>query len=162
MRPALRAPSSRAGSSVSVYSVCGLPEVVMKPSPTRPASRVAAGPDAAPVTQADSATPAAAPVYARLPSKVRDDDVRPPLPGLVVDTVFFIVATAAAGWLGLRLLEDVWHRTRWHLFLLIPFWAMVAYLVLPRLQTMLTTVYVPGYFIARTRTSDAQNGRTPV
>ncbi|MFN3338600.1 MAG: hypothetical protein ACK40Z_02775, partial [Dietzia sp.] len=94
--------------------------------------------------------PAAPPVYARLPSKVRDDDVRPPLPGQVVDTVFFTLATLAAGFLGWRLLDDVWRHTWWHSFLLIPFWALVAYLVLPRLQTLITSVYVPGYFIART------------
>ncbi|WP_244911051.1 LssY C-terminal domain-containing protein [Dietzia psychralcaliphila] len=107
---------------------------------------------------AEPAGPAAPPVYARLPSKVRDDDVRPPLPGQVVDTVFFTLATLAAGFLGWRLLDDVWRHTWWHLFLLIPFWALVAYLVLPRLQTLITSVYVPGYFIARTRTSDGLLG----
>ena len=118
---------------------------------------------AAPATGAGYATqaaptPGAPPVYARLPGKVRDDDVRPPLPGLVVDTVFFALATLAAGWLGFRLLDDVWRHSWWHLFLLVPFWALVAYLVLPRLQTLLTSVYVPGYFIARTRTSDGLLG----
>lgn len=107
---------------------------------------------------AERSAPTAPPVYARLPSKVRDDDVRPALPGQVVDTVFFTLATLAAGWLGWRLLDDVWRHTWWHLFLLIPFWALVAYLVLPRLQTLITSVYVPGYFIARTRTSDGLLG----
>lgn len=111
--------------------------------------------DAIPAAPAPSADP---PVYSRPPAKVRDDDVRPPLPGLVVDTAFFIAATGAAAWLAGRLLDDVWHRTWWHLFLLVPFWALVAYLVLPRLQTLLTSVYVPGYFIARTRTSDGLLG----
>ena len=115
-------------------------------------SRTSPGAPAAP------AAPPAPPVYARPPSKVRDDDVRPPLPGQVVDTVFFALATLAAGWLGVRLLDDVWRHTWWHLFLLIPFWVLVAYLVLPRLQTLLTAVYVPGYFIARTRTSDGLLG----
>lgn len=102
--------------------------------------------------------PTEPPVYVSPPTKVRDDTVRPPLPGLAVDTVFFAVATLSAGWLGWRLLSDVWHHTWWHLFLLIPFWALVAYLVLPRLQTLVTSVYVPGYFIARTRTSDGLLG----
>lgn len=102
--------------------------------------------------------PAEPPVYVSPPSKVRDDTVRPVLPGLAVDTVFFALATLSAGWLGWRLLDDVWHRTWWHMFLLIPFWALVAYLVLPRLQTLITSVYVPGYFIARTRTSDGLLG----
>lgn len=100
----------------------------------------------------------APPVYARLPSKVRDDTVRPALPGQVVDTVFFILATAAAVWLAWRLLDDAWHHSWWSLTLLVPFWALVAYLVLPRMQTLLTSVYVPGYFIARTRTSDGLLG----
>ena len=106
----------------------------------------------------DGPVPAGPPVYVSPPSKVRDDTVRPPLPGTVVDTVFFALATVAAAWLGWRLLDDVWHHTWWHLFLLVPFWALVAYLVLPRLQTLVTSVYVPGYFIARTRTSDGLLG----
>src|SRR5690625_873320 len=104
------------------------------------------------------ARPTEPPVYVTPPSKVRDDDVRPRTAGAVVDTVFFILATLAAGWLGWRLLDDVWTHAWWHLFLLIPFWALVAYLVLPRLQTLITSVYVPGYFIARTRTSDGLLG----
>ena len=101
---------------------------------------------------------ASPPVYVSPPAKVRDDEVRPPLPGVVVDTVFFILATVAAGWLGWRLLDEVWHHSWWHLFLLVPFWVLVAYLVLPRLQTLITSVYVPRYFIARTRTSDGLLG----
>ncbi|KAA0916500.1 LssY C-terminal domain-containing protein [Dietzia sp. ANT_WB102] len=102
--------------------------------------------------------PVGPPVYVSPPSKVRDDTVRPPLPGLAVDTVFFVLATVSAGWLGWRLFADAWRQDWWHLLLLIPFWALVAYLVLPRLQTLLTSVYVPGYFIARTRTSDGLLG----
>ena len=46
-RPAFSAPSASAGSSVSVYSSSPLPLVQMNPSPIRPASRAAAGPEAA-------------------------------------------------------------------------------------------------------------------
>ena len=38
------------------------------------------------------------------------------------------------------------------------FWALVAYLVLPRLHRILTTIYVPDYFIGRARTSDGLLG----
>ncbi len=110
------------------------------------------------VSISERAAPVGPPVYVTPPSKVRDDDVRPPLPGQVVDTLFFAAATVAAGWLGFRLLDDVWRHDWWHLFLLIPFWALVAYLVLPRLQMLLTSIYVPAYFIARTRTSDGLLG----
>lgn len=44
------------------------------------------------------------------------------------------------------------------MLLVIPFWALVAYLVLPRLHTLLTGLYVPSYCIARTRTSDGLLG----
>ena len=117
-----------------------------------------ATPTTSPAASRDEQVPAGPPVYVSPPTKVRDDTVRPPLPGTVVDTVFFALATVAAAWLGWRLLDDVWRHAWWHLFLLVPFWALVAYLVLPRLQTLLTSVYVPGYFIARTRTSDGLLG----
>lgn len=41
---------------------------------------------------------------------------------------------------------------------LLVFWAALAYLALPRLHRVLTAIYVPGYFIGRTRTSDGLLG----
>nr|WP_050754368.1 hypothetical protein [Gleimia coleocanis] len=41
---------------------------------------------------------------------------------------------------------------------LILFWAVMAYLVLPRLHQFFTALYVPDYFIARTRTMDGVLG----
>lgn len=38
------------------------------------------------------------------------------------------------------------------------FWLFVSYLVLPRLHRILTRIYIPGYFIGRTRTSDGLLG----
>ncbi len=38
------------------------------------------------------------------------------------------------------------------------FWGLLAYLVLPRLHRILTSIYVPDYFIGRTRTSDGLLG----
>ncbi|MER1997116.1 MAG: LssY C-terminal domain-containing protein [Arthrobacter sp.] len=38
------------------------------------------------------------------------------------------------------------------------FWAALAYLVLPRLHRILTRIYVPDYFMGRTRTSDGLFG----
>ena len=114
-------------------------------------------PTAAGSTAPHTAQPTTPPVYTRPPTKVRDDSVRH-LPGTVLDTWFFLLATIAAVWLAVRLLGDAWHHTWWSLALLVPFWALVAYLVLPRMQTLVTAVYVPGYFIARTRTSDGLLG----
>ena len=42
--------------------------------------------------------------------------------------------------------------------LAIAFWGLLAYLVLPRLHRILTAVYVPDYFMGRTRTSDGLLG----
>lgn len=108
-------------------------------------------------TSERAAVPAAPPVYLRPPPKVRDDTVRR-LPGQLVDTGFFLLATFASVWLAARLFDDAWRSSWWSLLLLVPFWALVAYLVLPRLQTLITAIYVPGYFIARTRTSDGLLG----
>ena len=73
------------------------------------------------------------------------------------DALLFVFATAAAAWLAYLLLAESigWS---WQLALLLVFWLLVAYLVLPRLHRVLTYIYVPGYFIGRTRTSDGLLG----
>jgi hypothetical protein len=69
-----------------------------------------------------------------------------------VETVLFLFAGAAAFWLAYLVLLSSLHPG-WQLLLLVPFWLLVAYLALPRLHRVLTYLYVPGYFIGRTRTS---------
>lgn len=54
----------------------------------------------------ETASERPAPVYRKPPEKVRDEQVRRPLPGVVVDTLFFILATLGAAWLAVRLLQD--------------------------------------------------------
>jgi hypothetical protein len=44
------------------------------------------------------------------------------------------------------------------MLLLIVFWVLLTYLLLPRLHRILTRLYVPGYFIGRARTSDGLLG----
>jgi hypothetical protein len=46
----------------------------------------------------------------------------------------------------------------WQAVLVLVFWVLVAYLVLPRAHRILTGVYVPDYFIGRTRTADGLLG----
>ena len=70
-----------------------------------------------------------------------------------VDGLLFGFAGVAAAWLAYLLLR-VGVRPGWPLLLLLPFWLVVTYLTLPRIHRILTTIYVPGYFIGRTRTSD--------
>ncbi|MCU1516287.1 MAG: hypothetical protein JWQ75_1008 [Pseudarthrobacter sp.] len=71
---------------------------------------------------------------------------------------FFFVLTFLAGWLvyGLVLAEiDDGGRQVWP-FLVI--WVLAAYVLLPRLNRLLARIYVPSYFIGRTRTSDGLLG----
>ena len=74
-----------------------------------------------------------------------------------VDGALFAFAGASAVWLAYLLLTEGL-SAGWQLLLLIPFWVVVTYLMLPRLHRILTRVYVPGYFIGRTRTSDGLLG----
>ena len=74
-----------------------------------------------------------------------------------IDNTFFLLAGLAAIWLAgeyfkLSFVLD------FRLLLIIPAWGVIAYLTLPRLHRILTRVYVPNYFIGRTRTSDGLLG----
>ena len=74
-----------------------------------------------------------------------------------LDGLLFGFAGVAAVWLA-YLLVRLGIRPGWPLLLLLPFWLLVTYLTLPRIHRILTLVYVPGYFIGRTRTSDGLLG----
>ncbi len=75
----------------------------------------------------------------------------------VIDGFFFVVAGGLSVWLAYAVLRhDV--APGGPLALLIVFWLLLGYLVLPRLHRILTRIYVPGYFIGRTRTSDGLLG----
>lgn len=96
--------------------------------------------------------------YEYVPAKVYDDEVRPPLPGKITDNFFFIAGALLVVWLMVELAIYPW-RFKAELFsLIVPFWVGVAYLVLPRVHTILTSIYVPKYFIGRSRTSDGLLG----
>ena len=70
-----------------------------------------------------------------------------------LDGAFFVLGGLASVYLAyLTLREGI--APGWPILLVILFWVMVAYLVLPRLHRILSRVYVPDYFIGRTRTPD--------
>ncbi len=75
-----------------------------------------------------------------------------------LDQFFFIFAGLAAVWLAWLLLTESFQLGWWGILVFIVFWGMLAYLALPRIHRMLTTIYVPDYFIGRTRTSDGLLG----
>ncbi|WP_427129181.1 LssY C-terminal domain-containing protein [Pseudarthrobacter sp. S9] len=72
--------------------------------------------------------------------------------------MFFVVGGVSAVWLTSLLLQESFQWGWAQLWFLFIFWALLAYLVLPRLHRILTRVYVPDYFIGRARTSDGLLG----
>ncbi len=76
----------------------------------------------------------------------------------LISIFFFIFSGVAAFWLVWIVIEQGF-ETRWGwLFFLIPLWAIIAYVALPRLHRIMTSIYVPDYFIGRTRTTDGLLG----
>ncbi|MDN3496988.1 LssY C-terminal domain-containing protein [Planococcus sp. APC 4015] len=78
--------------------------------------------------------------------------------GVAVDWFFFVFAGAAAIWLAYLSFTETFRVGWWGIPFAVAFWLLLAYLVLPRLHRILTTVYVPEYFIGRARTSDGLLG----
>lgn len=74
-----------------------------------------------------------------------------------VDRVFFLIGTVSAVFLAV-LGSLLGIRSWWSSLLLLPVYAVLAYLALPRLHRMLTDFYVPDYFFGRTRTTDGLLG----
>ncbi|MDR6638521.1 LssY C-terminal domain-containing protein [Paenarthrobacter nitroguajacolicus] len=75
-----------------------------------------------------------------------------------LDHAFFILGGAAAIWLAFLLVGESFQLGWGQVWFYVVFWAFLAYLLLPRLHRILTTIYVPGYFIGRARTSDGLLG----
>ncbi|MDO5094601.1 MAG: LssY C-terminal domain-containing protein [Propionibacteriaceae bacterium] len=100
--------------------------------------------------------PRTVPIYDSEPVKVRPGRRLPFY--AVVDTVFIVIGIVFALWFaGLLLAQGL--RVSWtHWLYLLPFWVVLAYLGLPRLHQFFTLLYVPNYFIGRTRTGDGLLG----
>ena len=78
--------------------------------------------------------------------------------GAVVDYLFFLFGGVSSVWLAWIIVTESF-SWGWFLFLFfLLFWVVLAYLVLPRLHRILTSIYVPDYFIGRARTSDGLLG----
>lgn len=78
--------------------------------------------------------------------------------GIALDWFFFVFAGLAAIWLAVLSASETFVVGWWGVLFAIAFWALLAYLVLPRVHRILTTIYVPDYFIGRARTSDGLLG----
>ncbi|GAA1058735.1 LssY C-terminal domain-containing protein [Agromyces bracchium] len=94
---------------------------------------------------------------------VADEKPPPPLPSRtsftsLLDGFFFVFAGAASVWLAWLIFNQSFEFGWAGIGFFLVFWLVLAYLVLPRLHRILTTIYVPDYFIGRTRTSDGLLG----
>ena len=78
--------------------------------------------------------------------------------GLAVDSAFFVFGTLAAAWLGYLFAVNGFRTGWWGIVYAVLFWALLAYVFLPRIHQILTLFYVPDYFIGRARTSDGLLG----
>ncbi|WP_416171677.1 LssY C-terminal domain-containing protein [Actinomyces qiguomingii] len=76
----------------------------------------------------------------------------------VLDALFFAVAALGTLWLAWLLLGSGTHLTPGAIINIVAFWAVLSYLALPRMHQILTWLYVPDYFIGRTRTADGLLG----
>jgi hypothetical protein len=76
----------------------------------------------------------------------------------VVDGLFFLLGAAAAAVLAVLTVRLVLFGGARDWWLLLVLWLVLAYLLLPRLHSILAVVYVPDYFIGRTRTYEGLLG----
>jgi hypothetical protein len=76
----------------------------------------------------------------------------------MLDGFFFVFAGVAAVWLAWLVFTQSFEFGWFGIAFFLGFWLVLAYLVLPRLHRILTTIYVPDYFIGRARTSDGLLG----
>ncbi|GAA1769371.1 LssY C-terminal domain-containing protein [Agromyces humatus] len=98
-------------------------------------------------------TPVAASVAIDEPPRARRFSLNAALDGF-----FFVFAGVASVWLAWLVLTESFGFGWWGIAFFVVFWLVLAYLVLPRLHRILTTIYVPDYFIGRARTSDGLLG----
>lgn len=76
-------------------------------------------------------------------------------PSALIDQGFLIFAGLASFWLAWLIWREGWHNGGWWLVgLFVVVWLVTAYIALPRTHRILSSLYVPNYFIGRTRTAD--------
>ena len=92
-----------------------------------------------------------------LPKKLASHRLLRPIWSLpaIIDQVFFVFAGVATVWLAWLVFREGLETDSWWLVaLFVIAWAITAYVALPRLHRIFSSLYVPNYFIGRTRTAD--------
>jgi hypothetical protein len=91
-------------------------------------------------------------------TKTRSAKARPRSVNVAVDNSFFVFGGVSAVWLAWLVFTESFGWGWFLILFFVLFWVLLAYLVLPRLHRILTSIYVPDYFIGRARTSDGLLG----
>ncbi len=74
------------------------------------------------------------------------------------DNIFFVFGGVASVWLAWLVFTESVRAGPWMIAVFLLFWLVLAYIALPRLTRILTSIYLPDYFIGRARTSDGLMG----
>jgi LssY C-terminus len=97
----------------------------------------------------DSPPPASPPMFELAPDEVSGTPLWPVQQ--ILDGAFFLVGTVLVMWLGWVVVTDGFGGW-FSIASVIVFWILLAYVGLPRLQEVLSKIYVPDYFIGRSLT----------
>lgn len=76
----------------------------------------------------------------------------------LLDGTFFLIGTLSAMWLIVLLITQSVTLGFTQIWFIIPIYVLLAYLVLPRVHTALSRIYLPDYFIGRARTREGMLG----
>jgi hypothetical protein len=97
----------------------------------------------------DTPAPTSPPTFELAPDTVSSTPLWPVQE--ILDGVFFVISTVLVLWLGWIVVTD--GLDGWFgIGTVIVFWVLLAYVGLPRLQEVLSKIYVPDYFIGRSLT----------
>jgi hypothetical protein len=76
----------------------------------------------------------------------------------VLQRLLYLVVTIAVGWAVYYFLLARLSRGPEQAWVFLPVWLILAYALLPRVHKILSSLYIPDYFIGRTRTGDGVLG----
>ncbi|MET1089106.1 MAG: LssY C-terminal domain-containing protein, partial [Arthrobacter sp.] len=76
----------------------------------------------------------------------------------VLQRLLYLVVTIAVGWAVYYFLLARLSRGPEQAWVFLPVWLVLAYALLPRIHKILSSLYIPDYFIGRTRTGDGVLG----
>jgi hypothetical protein len=72
----------------------------------------------------------------------------------LLDNLFIAAGVVVSIWLALLYLVEGFSLTPVRLLYLLGFWILLTYITLPRLHQLMTWIYLPDYFLGRTRTTE--------